>query len=179
MSMFHKDAPAGDIHQVHQWAYSDATAKAAASGFVSSDVGKVALQIDTAAYYILTATTPTWQKIGSVDAVDIKPSVTGTRASPSAIVAGTGVAFTGSYSNSLWFIQGSGGAVTVTANPQVAAGSFVGQRLKLVGRSDTNTVTLANGTGLSLNGNITMGADSTLSLEWDGTNWREDSRNDL
>ncbi len=180
MSMFHRDAPTGDIHQVHQWSYADSTARLAASGFASTDVGKVALQVDTTAYYILTDESPiTWQKIGSVDVADIRPAVTGTRASPSAIVAGTGVAFTGTYSRNVWFIQGSGGAVTVSANPQIAAGNHVGQQLKLVGRNDTNTVTLADGTGMSLNGNITMGADSSLSLEWDGTNWREDCRNDL
>jgi hypothetical protein len=108
-----------------------------------------------------------------------QPAVTGTRASPSAIVAGTGVVFAGKQQDNVWFVQGSGGAVTVTVNPRIAAGAYVGQRLTLIGRSDTNTVTLANGNGLSLNGDATLGADSSLTLEWDGTNWREVCRNDL
>ena len=104
------------------------------------------------------------------------PVITGTRASPSAIVAGTGVAFSGTVYHNTWFIEGSGGAVTVTANPQIVAGTTVGQELKLIGRNDTNTVTLANGTGLSLNGGAVLAADNVLSLFWDGTNWLETAR---
>ena len=102
--------------------------------------------------------------------------ITGTRASPSAIVAGTGIAFTGASPRQLWFIEGSGGAVDVSANPQIAAGSAVGQELVLIGRSDTNTVTLEDGTGLDLNGTMELGASSILNLVWDGTNWCEISR---
>jgi hypothetical protein len=102
--------------------------------------------------------------------------VTGTRASPSAIIAGTGIAFTGTTARQMWFIQGSGGAVDVSANPQIAAATTVGQELVLVGRSDANTVTLEDGTGLDLNGDITLAASTVLSLVWDGTNWVEMSR---
>jgi hypothetical protein len=104
------------------------------------------------------------------------PVVTGTRASPSNIVAATGVAFTGTTINNAWFIQGSGGAVTVTANPQIAVGNYLGQTLLLINRSATNTVTFSNGTGLSLNGAAVMGLDDALSLFWDGTNWLETAR---
>lgn len=109
----------------------------------------------------------------------VQPRVTGSRASPQSIIAGTGIAFTGKHRDNVWFVQGSGGAVTVIAAKPVADGQYVGQRLKIIGRSDTNTLTLTNGGGLALNGDITLGADSTLGLEWDGTNWREDFRNDL
>ena len=102
-------------------------------------------------------------------------SVTGSRGTPTDITAGGGIT-PGTSTFQKIYIQGSGGAVTVTANPQVAAGTTDGQRLILVGRSDTNTVTLANGTGLSLNGNITLGDDDTLDLSWDGTSWCEVSR---
>lgn len=104
------------------------------------------------------------------------PVVTGTRASPSSIVAGTGIAFTGSSTINVWFISGSGGAVTVSANPQIAVGSVVGQELKLISRSATNTVTLSDATGLSLNGPWTGALDGSLSLVWDGTNWLEVAR---
>lgn len=105
-----------------------------------------------------------------------QPTVTGTRASPSAVVAGTGIAFTGSSYFNMWFIEGSGGAVTISANPQIAAGSVVGQRLKLVCRNNTNTVTFSDGTGLDLNGDCVMGSSSILELFWDGTNWVEEYR---
>jgi hypothetical protein len=103
--------------------------------------------------------------------------VTGTRAAPSAIVAGTGVAYVeGTYARQLWFIEGSGGAVDVSANPQIAAAATVGRELTLIGRSDTNTVLLEDGTGLSLNGAFEMGANNVLNLVWDGSVWVEMSR---
>lgn len=101
--------------------------------------------------------------------------VSGTRAAPNSITAAGGITAT-SNSRTMMFIQGSGGAVTVTANPQISAGTILGQELILIGRSDTNSITLSDGTGLSLNGPITLSADSVLSLVWDGTNWTEVSR---
>jgi len=43
-----------------KWVYANAAARTAATGFVAADVGKMAYQADTQAYYALTATTPTW-----------------------------------------------------------------------------------------------------------------------
>lgn len=103
-------------------------------------------------------------------------TITGTRAAPSSIVAGTGIAFTGTFAENIWFIQGSGGAVNITANPQIVAGTNVGQRLTLIGRSDTNTVQFDDGTGLSINGSCILGEDQVLKLMWDGTNWIEIGR---
>jgi hypothetical protein len=40
--------------------YATSAARTAATGFVATDVGKIAYQADTQAYYQLTATTPTW-----------------------------------------------------------------------------------------------------------------------
>lgn len=101
--------------------------------------------------------------------------ITGTRASPSAIVAGTGVEFTGVAWFNVWFVQGSGGAVDISANPQIAAGTNVGQRLVLHGRSDTNTVKLEHSTGVNLKnkGEVFLFADDTIEFHWDGTNWTE------
>jgi hypothetical protein len=76
----------------------------------------------------------------------------------------------------MWFIEGSGGAVDVSANPQIAAGNTVGQELILIGRNDTNTVLFEDGTGLSLNGPFDMGADNVLTLVWDTSVWVEVSR---
>jgi hypothetical protein len=104
------------------------------------------------------------------------PGTSGTRASPTAVTAAGGVVFSGTAYVNVYFLQGSGGAVTVTANPQISAATNVGQELTLIGRSDTNTITLADGTGLSLNGPIVLKADSVLNLVWDGTNYVEKSR---
>jgi hypothetical protein len=54
-------------------------------------------------------------------------------------------------SNAIMEVQGSGGAVDITANPQIAAGS-PGQLLIIEGESDTNTLTLEDGNGLHLHG---------------------------
>lgn len=106
--------------------------------------------------------------------VSVAPSISGSIGTPTAITAVGGVVFSGtSYSNT-YFISGSGGAVTVTANPQISAATNVGQKLDLIG--GTNTVTLADGNGLSLNGSWVGGVNSALVLEWDGTVWHELTR---
>jgi predicted acyltransferase (DUF342 family) len=100
----------------------------------------------------------------------------GTRASPANITAVGGITF-GGQQRELAFIQGSGGHINVTANPQISAGTSVGQELTLIGRNDSQTVTLENGDGLELNGEAVLGASDSLSLVWDGTSWVEISRN--
>lgn len=104
------------------------------------------------------------------------PVVVGSQAAPSAIVAGTGVPFSGTVIDNTIFIQGSGGAVTVTANPRVAVGSVVGQRLWIIGCSDTDTVTMADGNGINLNGSIVFQQYTALLLTWNGSVWVEVSR---
>lgn len=102
-------------------------------------------------------------------------TIFGTRAAPVAVgTAGLPLTFT---NDNLAFIQGNGGPINVGGPVQIAAAGNVGDELKIIGRSDTNTVTFTNGNGLSLNGNITLGEDDIISLIWDGTNWVELSRN--
>jgi hypothetical protein len=104
------------------------------------------------------------------------PGISGTRGSPTLIVAATGIVFSGTAYTNVYFIAGTAAPVTVTANPQISAATNVGQILRLIGRSATNTVTLADGNGLSLNGSWVGGLDSVLELVWDGTNWVELAR---
>lgn len=122
---------------------------------------------------VLTSNGSTWQ---STAPASTSPNVTGTQASPISVVAATGVVFSGTNYHNTSYIQGSGGAVTVSASPQIAAATTVGQRLRLIGTSATNTVTLADGTGLSLNGPITMSNNSAIELDWNGSVWTEISR---
>lgn len=121
---------------------------------------------------VLTVVGGAWASAASPTA----PTITGSTGTPSNITAAGGIAFTGSNYANIWFIQGSPGAVTVTATPQVAVGTSVGQVLKLVGQDNTKTVTLADGNGLALNGSWVGALDSFLTLVWDGTNWIEESR---
>jgi hypothetical protein len=66
--------------------------------------------------------------------------------------------------------------VTVTNNPQVSAGSLVGQYLELQGQHSTFTVTFSDGSGLSLNGAWVGAKDSAIDLVWNGSVWVEISR---
>ena len=52
-SGFHRDATGLEVHVFHSFTYADATARTTASGLVADDVGKVALQSDTLAFYVL------------------------------------------------------------------------------------------------------------------------------
>lgn len=103
--------------------------------------------------------------------------VTGTRASPNNIVAGTGVAYvSGTNARQTWFVATASGEVTVTATPQITAGSVVGYELWLIGTSNSNYPTFHDGNGLALRGDWSGLLNSILQLFWDGTNWVEVGR---
>lgn len=100
----------------------------------------------------------------------------GTRTVPLDITAIGGIPFTSSTFQNLCFVKGDGGPVTVTANPRIAAGTVIGQKLDIIFRDNIDTVTLADGNGLDLNGTMVGDANSCLSLVWDGNFWVELSR---
>lgn len=99
----------------------------------------------------------------------------GSFASPITILAGSGITPT-TATDQVWFVRSSGGAVNITANPQIAPGTSVGQRLKLKGVSATNYIILANGTGLNQNGPASLTDNQAIEYSWDGSTWSEDSR---
>lgn len=81
-------------------------------------------------------------------------------------------------------ITGTGGA-TVLTNNQVLASGVDGQRLTIVGGSDTDTVAISDKAGLTAGGtiqltttNIVLGIDDYVVLKYNGatTNWHEISR---
>ena len=103
--------------------------------------------------------------------------VTGTKASPTQItVSGITNGIVEAVQFQIIFIEGSGGAIDVTADPQVADAEADYQHIWLYGCSDTNTVKFEHGTGLILNGNFTMGEDDILKLFYNGTDWIETGR---
>lgn len=99
-----------------------------------------------------------------------------TPTSTTSIVASTGIT-SAQITSQVLRVQGSGGAVDITANPQIAAGTD-GQILEIHGESNTNTVKLDTGTGVLLAGGVsfTMGLGDILVLRYIGTTWREISR---
>lgn len=103
-------------------------------------------------------------------------NVSDSRATPADITAVGGISFAGNAIDNLMFVQGSGGPVTITANPKISAGSFVGQKLQLIFVSNTNTLTIADGNGVNQNGAIVGNANSAISYVWDGSSWFEMSR---
>ena len=102
-------------------------------------------------------------------------------ASPYNVVAGTSIPFVAGTKRIKKYIQGNGGAVTVTANPRIQAGTIDGQELVLVGCSDTNTVSLNTGNGTLKNGLDTMVNGSVTVYNWDAGQslWVEISRNNI
>lgn len=106
----------------------------------------------------------------------VAPNLVGSTGSPTLITAVGGVAFTGTAYDNINFVAGNAGAVVVSANPQIAAATNVGQRLLLIGEHATNTVKLQDGNGLALNGPIVLALQSAIGLIWDGTAWVEEFR---
>lgn len=141
------------------------------------DIGPTVTQISNAQTYAANAAASASAAAASAaTALLLSPNIVGTRAAPQNITAGVGIAFSGSYFYNIWFIQGNAANVVVSAIPQIAAGTVVGQRLSLIGRNDSQTVKLADGNGLSLVGDWFAFAGSTLALIWDGAVWLEERR---
>jgi hypothetical protein len=88
------------------------------------------------------------------------------------ITAGGGITVT----RAIMRIQGSGGAVSITANPQIGAGAD-GEMLILIGQSGVNTVRVNQGNGVRLSGGtfFTLGQYDSLQLVYDAGsgNWIE------
>jgi len=105
--------------------------------------------------------------------------VLGSTGIPQSIVAGTGITgLSTTDQEHLVFVEGSAGAVNITAIPQIVAGTTIGERLVLVGTSNINTLTLDDSDGLSQNGFMTLKNNSSIEYVWNGTVWNEISRRD-
>lgn len=66
-------------------------------------------------------------------------------------------------------------AIVLVSNPSILAG-VAGQVLRLIGTSDSNTITLKDGLGTRLVGPWVAGLNDTLTLYFDGINWVEVAR---
>jgi hypothetical protein len=55
--------------KVYKYTYADATARTGASGFVSTDVGAIALQLDNGSLWMLASVAPTWTALTSAGAL--------------------------------------------------------------------------------------------------------------
>lgn len=116
---------------------------------------------------------------GAIDFLN--PYVSGSKSSPTSVSGSAAIALQTNVERQTWVIQGNGGAVTGVTLP--TASMVTGQMLTLIGGSNTNTVTIAQGaSGTVMSGDLVLGATSSGSrsavcrLEFDGTNWQEVSR---
>lgn len=168
----HTDLPVSEIHIPYNWSYADATARAAATGFVTADLYKLARQEDDNTLWMLTAVTPTWQQVGagaastsaagSVQLATTAEAGTGTNGSKAVVPSGLFPAESTVASASTTNIGAATtdkvqitGTTTITAFDSVAAG------IKRYGRFAGVLTLTHNGTSLILPGaaNITTAAD--------------------
>lgn len=99
-------------------------------------------------------------------------TITGTFASPIVITAAGGIT-PGGYSGEFMFIKSNGGQFLISANPQIAVGTSVGQTLTLIGTDDVDAIVFSEGNGVFV-GNATfqpIEANCVLVLTWTGTTW--------
>ena len=110
--------------------------------------------------------------------------VTNTWDSPYSAQAGTSIAhgLLAKEGDCLMYLKGNSGAVDMSADPQIAAGTRDGQYLRLIFTSDTDTVLLEDGTGLAMpNGNIRSASGCVLDFFWDAGEslWRNSFWNNV
>jgi hypothetical protein len=77
-------------NKMETWVYATATDRTTATGFIPNDVGRIAYQTDTAQYWRLSATTPTWSSIaGAPVAAAVYASINLGPSNPTGVVGGT------------------------------------------------------------------------------------------
>lgn len=76
-------------------------------------------------------------------------------------------------------VQGTGGPTNASASLPVQNGTSDLQELRLVGRSDANSLTINSGGNVSINGPVVLGLNAVLDLFWDNNQalWIESGRN--
>jgi hypothetical protein len=172
--MFHDEETVGSIHVPYNWSYADTAAREAATGFVTADIGKLALQEDDNTLWILTAITPTWVAVGVPQAVTSVNTRTGD------------VVLTADDVGECKFAAdaGSTDAYAITLSPAITAYTTgVSYRFK-ANTANTGAATLdINGVGAQaikkVSGGVTTALDSNdiragqmVEVVWDGTNFQ-------
>lgn len=73
-------------------------------------------------------------------------------------------------------VEGASGAQVADTTTAIADGSETGQKLRLRGTSNTNTLEIQDGSNTVMRGDVILGLDDLISFVWDGTDWIETSR---
>ena len=129
-------------------------------------------------YYDSTLLVFRFYQNGSWTTLGGSASTSGTRGSPNSISAGGSIAVVNARRQVI-FVQGNSAPVSLSASAPFTSltNLSVGDEVVLIGRSDTNTVTLLNVSGnAEINGDCTLGASDTITLIYDGTALVEGAR---
>lgn len=99
-------------------------------------------------------------------------TVTGSVGSPIVVAEAVGV-IPGGYSAEVMFVKSSSGNYVISANPQIAPGTSIGQTLTLIGTDDTDAFafTSDNGVYLEAGALTTLDAGKYIQFIWTGTVW--------
>lgn len=112
-----------------------------------------------------------------------KQKITGAWDNPYLAVAATPIAHGMTQEEfCVMYIKGTAGAVNMSANPQIAAGTIEGQVLKLIFTHATDTVLLQDSDGLAMpNGDIRSLEGTILEFVWDEVSqlWRNSFWNNV
>lgn len=99
-------------------------------------------------------------------------TVTGSDAVPIPVTAAGGIPIA-DVDVEMLFVEGSPGAVDISANPQIPAGSKVGQELNIYGTDNVKTVLLEDGNGISMNGAVNLDSETNITFTWTGIVWKQ------
>lgn len=147
------------------------TANAALNGFLPTQTGNAAKFLKT------DGTNSSW-----ADAFTL--STFGTVASPRLLAVATGITSGAGHMSTtapmqIVIIKNTNSYYeAVTANPQIEAGTILGQQMRVVWASSSAIVSFATGNGIDLNGSWWPVNGSTLDLYWNGSVWSEYTRSD-
>ena len=139
----------------YKWSYLNASERVAATGFVATDVGRLALQTDNYSLWVLSAVTPTWVEVAGSGSSDLPfTSIT----DPAVDAAVTTVIIDAN----------SGTVITLTApgNSQTLADptdTTAGRKFFVMNNDTSNNSIPVNG--------VTLAAGQYAEFRWDGTAW--------
>lgn len=123
-----------------------------------------------------------WQVVGGSGGGTV--TLYGSTGSPRSVVSATGITSGASHMSTsvsdqvIFVVASTAGENDISANPQIEAGTVVGQKMTIVGTSDDDFIKLEDGTGLSLAGPWYSYDKKSLDVWWNGTVWTERSRRD-
>lgn len=145
----------------------------AADRFELSQSRDVTIKAGSSAEFFYDETAARWKVKSGAGSGGGEVILSGTRASPNNITAAGGITASTTDLDTLQFVQGNAGHIEITANPQISAGFQVGQRMRTVGRNDSQSLTFVNGNGVVTRegGNVTLNENTVVSWLWDGVNW--------